>query len=36
MTTSRYRHLPVTGDTGLLGLIDITDVCQGLSNTAES
>jgi CBS domain-containing protein len=36
MTTRRYRHLPVTGDTGLLGLIDITDVCQALSNTAES
>jgi signal-transduction protein with cAMP-binding, CBS, and nucleotidyltransferase domain len=30
MTTSHYRHLPVTGDTGLLGLIDITDVCQAL------
>ena len=36
MTTRRYRHRPVTGDTGLLGLIDITDVCQELSNTAES
>lgn len=36
MTTRHYRHLPVTSDTGLLGLIDITDVCQALSNTAES
>jgi CBS domain-containing protein len=36
MTASQYRHLPVAGDTGLLGLIDITDVCQALSNTAES
>jgi len=35
MTTRHYRHLPVTSDTGLLGLIDITDVCQALSNTAE-
>jgi CBS domain-containing protein len=35
MTTRHYRHLPVTGDTGLLGLIDITDVCQALSNAAE-
>jgi CBS domain-containing protein len=32
MTTRHYRHLPVTGDTGLLGLIDITDVCRALSN----
>ena len=35
MTTRHFRHLPVTGDTGLLGLIDITDVCQALSNTGE-
>ena len=33
MTTRHFRHLPVTGDTGLLGLIDITDLCQALSNT---
>jgi signal-transduction protein with cAMP-binding, CBS, and nucleotidyltransferase domain len=36
MTTRHYRHLPVASDTGLFGLIDITDVCQALSNTAES
>ena len=36
MTTRHFRHLPVAGDTGLLGLVDITDVCQALSNTAES
>jgi CBS domain-containing protein len=36
MTTRHYRHLPVASDTGLLGLIDINDVCQALSNTAES
>jgi CBS domain-containing protein len=35
MTTSHYRHLPVTGDTGLLGLIDITDVCQALTTTGQ-
>ena len=32
MTARHYRHLPVTGDTGLLGVIDLTDVCQALSN----
>jgi CBS domain-containing protein len=31
MTARHYRHLPVTGDTGILGVIDITDVCQALS-----
>jgi CBS domain-containing protein len=36
MTTKHYRHLPVTSDTGLLGLIDINDLCQALSNTAVS
>lgn len=36
MTTRHYRHLPVTSDTGLLGLIDITDLCQALSSAAES
>ena len=35
MTARRYRHLPVTGDAGLLGVIDITDVCQALSNAEE-
>ena len=33
MTTGHFRHLPVTGDAGLLGVIDVTDVCQALSNT---
>ena len=32
MTTRRFRHLPVTGGAGLLGVIDITDVCRALSN----
>ena len=30
MTTRHFRHLPVAGDTGLLGLVDITDVCRAL------
>ena len=33
MTARHLRHLPVTGDTGLLGVIDIADVCQALINT---
>jgi CBS domain-containing protein len=35
MSARHYRHLPVTGDAGLLGVIDITDVCQALSNAEE-
>ena len=35
MTTRHYRHLPVTGDTGLLGVIDITDVCRALNGAGE-
>ena len=30
MTTQHFRHLQVAGDTGLLGLVDITDVCRAL------
>ena len=30
MTTRHFRHLPVAGDTGLLELVDITDVCRAL------
>jgi len=36
MTARHYRHLPVTGEAGLLGLIDITDVCQALSSADRS
>ena len=32
MTTRHVRHLPVDDDAGLLGLIDIIDVCQALIN----
>jgi CBS domain-containing protein len=35
MTARHLRHLPVTGDTGLLGVIDIADVCQALINTEQ-
>jgi CBS domain-containing protein len=30
MTARHYRHLPVTGDAGLIGVVDITDVCREL------
>jgi CBS domain-containing protein len=35
MTTRHFRHLPVAGDTGLLGVVDITDVCRALINTRQ-
>ena len=35
MTSKHHHHLPVAGDAGLLGVIDITDVCQALNNTGE-
>lgn len=31
MCAGRYRHLPVASDTGLLGVVDIIDVCQALT-----
>jgi CBS domain-containing protein len=30
MTRGHFRHLPVTVDTGLIGIVDITDVCRAL------
>ncbi len=30
MTSRRFRHLPVIGDSGLVGIVDITDVCRAL------
>jgi len=30
MTGKRFRHLPVMGDAGLAGIVDITDVCRAL------
>ena len=35
MTTRHLRHLPVAGDAGLLGVVDITDVCRALIDAAE-
>ena len=35
MTASHFRHLPVAGDAGLLGLADIIDVCRALINAGE-
>ena len=30
MSRGHFRHLPVSGDTGLVGMLDITDVCRAL------
>lgn len=30
MTDGRFRHLPVVGDSGLIGMVDIGDVCRAL------
>jgi CBS domain-containing protein len=30
MAGRRFRHLPVVGDAGLVGIVDITDVCRVL------
>jgi len=35
MTSRRFRHLPVLGDTGLVGIVDITDVCRALLDVSE-
>jgi CBS domain-containing protein len=35
MTGRHFRHLPVAGDSGLLGVVDIIDVCQALLGTEE-
>jgi CBS domain-containing protein len=35
MTARHFRHLPVAGDTGLLGVVDILDVCRALINAGE-
>ncbi|HEY6314170.1 MAG TPA: CBS domain-containing protein, partial [Streptosporangiaceae bacterium] len=32
MTSGHFRHLPVVGDAGLVGIVDITDVCLALLN----
>ena len=35
MTAWHLRHLPVAGDTGILGIVDITDVCQALISAGQ-
>jgi len=30
MTRGHFRHLPVVSDAGLVGIVDITDVCSAL------
>jgi len=36
MTGGRFRHLPVMGDAGLVGIVDITDVCRALLDVSEA
>ena len=35
MTARHFRHLPVAGDAGLVGVVDIIDVCRALINAGE-
>jgi CBS domain-containing protein len=35
MTARHLRHLPVAGDAGLLGVVEIIDVCRALINTGK-
>jgi len=35
MTAGQFRHLPVAGDEGLLGLVDIIDVCRALISASQ-
>ena len=30
MVRGRFRHLPVVGDAGLIGMVDVNDVCRAL------
>ncbi len=36
MTRGRFRHLPVKGDPGLVGIVDITDICRALIDVSEA
>jgi CBS domain-containing protein len=36
MTASHLRHLPVTGDGGLVGVVDIIDVCRVLIDAGRA
>ena len=35
MTSGRFRHLPVMGP-GLVGIVDITDICRALLDVSEA
>ncbi len=35
MTSGRFRHLPVMGEPGLVGIVDITDICRALLDACE-
>jgi CBS domain-containing protein len=35
MTARHFRHLPVASSVGLLGVVDIIDVCQSLINARQ-
>jgi CBS domain-containing protein len=36
MTSGRFRHLPVMGGSGLVGIVDITDICRALLDASEA
>jgi CBS domain-containing protein len=36
MANGRFRHLPVMGDPGLVGIVDITDICRALLDVTEA
>jgi CBS domain-containing protein len=36
MMSGHFRHLPVVGDAGLAGIVDIADVCRALVETEVS
>ena len=36
MTSGHFRHLPVMGDAGLIGIVDITDVLRALLDVTEA
>jgi CBS domain-containing protein len=36
MTTRHFRHLPVADDAGLLGMVDLIDVCQALISNQQA
>ena len=35
MTAGHFRHVPVAGDAGLLGLVDVIDVCRALITAGQ-